>query len=145
MTSGADDADEIHAVVEQIMPQVVRILLGEDGPDDFAELPMSKVSTRVTVEAPKPISPSIAEVRQALDNMREGLHQDGYDLKVNGVHDGVATLTILALEDACEDCLVPPDTMAAIIHGSIPDHLGVRSVTITYPDASHGSHQSISP
>lgn len=69
----------------------------------------------------------------ALTGLREGLQADGYDLVVEDHADDLLALRVVALDNACEDCLVPKDLMESVILDALPDDLGVRQVSLRYP------------
>lgn len=71
------------------------------------------------------------EVREALDPIAGGLRHDGYELEVLEATDRLS-LRIVALEDACEDCLVPEDAMVLTLC-NIVDGYAPEQVSITYP------------
>jgi Fe-S cluster biogenesis protein NfuA len=78
-------------------------------------------------------APDITAIEAALADLREGLNEDGYDMEVRGANGGVLDLEVLARENACEDCLVPQDTMAQIIQATLPEDMGFTRVQLTYP------------
>lgn len=81
------------------------------------------------------------DVYALLSNIRRGLDQDGYDLEIVSVGDGVE-LDITAREDACEDCLVGKQVMREMIADSIADmyeEMTAESVTVRYPADGAGS------
>jgi len=66
-----------------------------------------------------------------LKELQSSFDADGYALEVNEDQDRVKAVISVAREDACADCLVPAETLSAIM-GQI---LGVSasSIDITYP------------
>jgi hypothetical protein len=64
-----------------------------------------------------------------LNDLRLGLNADGYDLEVSGIDDKLR-LNIVALENSCEDCLVPAATMSQYAASAIQE----RYATITPDD-----------
>jgi hypothetical protein len=72
-------------------------------------------------------------IEQALDPFRQSLGADGYGLRVDTVEAGVLRLSILALADACEECLVPKELMTAMIQDTISRESGIREIELTYP------------
>lgn len=66
-----------------------------------------------------------------LKELQESFDADGYALDVKEDSDRVKAVISVAREDACSDCLVPPEALTAIM-GQI---LGVSasSIDITYP------------
>jgi hypothetical protein len=74
---------------------------------------------------PDPLQGRLAEVREAL-------RADGYDLHVDGLAGGRLDLSILALENACEECLVPREIMARVIADSLGDPT-ITEIRLRYP------------
>ena len=72
-------------------------------------------------------------VDERLESVRAMLQADGYDLEPETGSAGPA-FRIVTLENACEDCLVGKDVMAAVIGQA----LGVppNSITLIYPPGS---------
>jgi hypothetical protein len=70
--------------------------------------------------------------RAALGDLQTSFDADGYRLDVSEAEGRVKALISVAREDACSDCLVPPEVLTAIM-GQM---LGVPSETIdiTYPE-----------
>jgi len=70
----------------------------------------------------------------ALDDVREGLNADGYDLVVEGLDAGSLKVRIAARENACEECLVPKDLMARMLLAAVSDAApDVQRVEVAYP------------
>lgn len=67
-----------------------------------------------------------------LSGVRETLQADGYDLQVDGLEGGQLTLTIVALDGACEECLVPKEIMQRVIANNLDDP-SVASIELRYP------------
>jgi Fe-S cluster biogenesis protein NfuA len=76
------------------------------------------------------------QVTEALEGISEALRLDGYDLQVTGVADTL-DVRIVALDGACEDCLVPAGAMAQTISGALRGSFRPEQITIAYPDAAH--------
>jgi hypothetical protein len=60
----------------------------------------------------------VAEARSLLQQVHDMLAADGYDLEVD-VADERLILAISATESACEECLIPPDLMTAVVRDSL--------------------------
>lgn len=73
------------------------------------------------------------ELHAALAPIQEMLHADGYALEVVNLEKGVLTAKIVATPDACEDCLVPKDTMSLVVQDTLPESSGVIDVVLHYP------------
>ena len=87
-------------------------------------------------DEPRPGGTTISthdETLQRLDEVRETLRADGYDLRVDGLAGGRLDLTILALEDACEECLVPKAIMRQVIADSLRDP-AIAEINLHYPN-----------
>jgi Fe-S cluster biogenesis protein NfuA len=76
------------------------------------------------------------QVTEALEGIAEALRLDGYDLQVAGVSDTLE-LRIVALDGACEDCLVPPGAMAQTISGALRGGYAPEQISIAYPESGH--------
>lgn len=70
-------------------------------------------------------------VSSALTSARGILEADGYDLRASVADDRVV-LRVVALDDACPDCLVPKHVMEQILRASLPS--GLTELTLVYPD-----------
>ena len=75
----------------------------------------------------------MASVDTQLDGLRESLEADGYDLRVDSLEGGRLTLSIVANEGACEECLVPKTIMTELVKQSLSDGSGVTDVEVHYP------------
>lgn len=66
-----------------------------------------------------------------LDNLRQTLASDGYELNAEVGNDGGAQVAVVAGPDACEDCLVPKDLMRTMLEPA----LGVPAdrIQLVYP------------
>jgi hypothetical protein len=69
-----------------------------------------------------------AELNARLDGVRDMLRADGYDLRA--VPGG---LQIVALDDACADCLVSKDMMRTLIGQALQDPAAAASIVLRYP------------
>jgi len=79
--------------------------------------------------------PTLEEVSDSIDGLRLGLRADGYDLEVTGIDDKLR-MRVIALEDACEDCLVPREAMARILAAKLQDRqdsITSNDIDLTYP------------
>jgi len=79
------------------------------------------------------MSADVQAVEHALAGLRTGVQADGYDLHVESVEDGVASVRIVAGPNACEECLVPKAIMTGTIRmslRSVPEIIGVH---LRYP------------
>jgi len=72
------------------------------------------------------------EVTEALAGITDALRVDGYALEVAEVSDTLS-LRILALEGACEDCLVPAGVMAQTISGALRGAYPADRIQVAYP------------
>jgi len=72
-------------------------------------------------------------VEAALAQLRAGYQADGYDLLVDDLTDGVATVRIAAGADACEECLVAKPIAEAILRASLRGLPEIKSVELIYP------------
>jgi hypothetical protein len=77
---------------------------------------------------------STAEITEALAGITGALRADGYALEVAEVADTLS-LRIVALDDACEDCLVPHAVMAPTISAAIAGRYQPDQIRIDYPAA----------
>jgi hypothetical protein len=48
--------------------------------------------------------------------------------------EGVLEVRIEATNGACEECLIPKEMLQGMIQVSLPSSLGVKSVSLTYPN-----------
>jgi hypothetical protein len=74
------------------------------------------------------------DVSVALDGIRKGLEADGYGLEVVDVSDTLA-IRIVALDDACEDCLVSREVMALMMSGALDGRWAPQQIEIELPGA----------
>ncbi len=75
----------------------------------------------------------MATVDVQLDSLRESLEADGYDLRVDSLEGGRLTLSILANDGACEECLVPKPIMIELVKQALEDQSPVAEVVLHYP------------
>jgi len=76
--------------------------------------------------------PTAEEVTSSLGALRTGLNADGYNLELMSIDDKVR-LKVVALENACEECLVPKEVMARILASQIETPIAPEDIAITYP------------
>ena len=72
-------------------------------------------------------------VEQALAGLRVAYQADGYDLLVDSVEDGRATIRIAAGPEACEECLVSKQVAVMTLHASLRGLPEIRSIDLVYP------------
>lgn len=72
-------------------------------------------------------------VREAVASLRPSLDADGFDLKVATVTEaGTVEVILAASADACLDCLVPDDTLVAILDRAVRDREpGLQKIVLT--------------
>jgi len=72
-------------------------------------------------------------VREAVASLRPSLNTDGFDLKVATVTDtGTVEVILAAGAGACLDCLVPDDTLVAILDRAVRDREpGLQRIVLT--------------
>ena len=78
---------------------------------------------------------SSEEVTEALAGFAGALRADGYALEVEDASDTLS-LRIVALDDACEDCLVPPAIMVPMISTALEGRYPPEQIRLTYPAGS---------
>jgi Fe-S cluster biogenesis protein NfuA len=71
-------------------------------------------------------------VRQALEPIRESLQTDGFDLTVESLEQGVASLVVSAGPDACIECLIPQEHIKLRIEHRLKGL--ARAVRLRYPE-----------
>jgi Fe-S cluster biogenesis protein NfuA len=76
---------------------------------------------------------STDEITEALAGFAGALRADGYALEVDEVSDTLS-LRIVALDGACEDCLVPAAIMAPTISASLGRRYAPEQIRLTYPE-----------
>ncbi len=67
-----------------------------------------------------------------LAGIADALRADGYELQVTDASETLS-LRITALEDACEDCLVPREIMAPMISAAMGGRYVPEQIQIAYP------------
>jgi hypothetical protein len=72
------------------------------------------------------------DITAALKGITDALRLDGYALEVDDVADTLS-LRIEALDDACEDCLVPEGVMTQTISGALRGAFPPERITVAYP------------
>jgi hypothetical protein len=82
-----------------------------------------------------PMTTSTEQVTEALRTFAGALEADGYALEVDDASETLS-LRIEALENACEECLVPPAIMAPTISAAIGGLYPPERIRITYPPGS---------
>ena len=74
------------------------------------------------------------DVFPALEGIRQALEADGYRLDVVDAGQ-VLRLRVVALPDACEDCLSPPGVMAAMVSGALDGRWAPEQIEVELPAA----------
>ena len=78
--------------------------------------------------------------RGALEPIASTMTNDGYALTVLEAPEGALDVRIVALEGACEDCLVPKSVMVPMIESLLADSgVSASHITVAYP-VEVGSH-----
>ena len=80
----------------------------------------------------------IEAIEAALRPIQNSLQIDGFDLKVEGVSDGVVSVVVSAGPEACLECLIPEEHFKLRIEDKLKGL--VRSVRVRYPDVAQPSH-----
>jgi len=75
-----------------------------------------------------------ASISAQLEEFRQGLVSDGYDLVVDSYADGTAHVRINAGPEACAECLVPKALMIRLIQQNLKSLPDVRKVELAYPE-----------
>jgi len=78
------------------------------------------------------VSDQIAAVEAELAPMRDALLADGYRLDVHHATDQLS-LEVVALENACADCLVPEAVMATLVSAKLGGTYAADDISIKYP------------
>ena len=79
------------------------------------------------------------EIIELLETM---LEPDGYGVVLRGEpsgQQGRLRVEIVAKENACEECLVPKDVLAAIVASKLPAGVQLRSDDLIYPGDAGGA------
>lgn len=82
---------------------------------------------------------SVSEVEVALAPMMKSFEADGYQLKVLEVGETLS-LKLLAMDDACPDCLVPAKIMTVLISTELKGAYKPEGILIEYPNAGRHPH-----
>lgn len=80
----------------------------------------------------------IETIESALQPIRNSLQVDGFDLKVEGVNDGVVSVVVFAGPQACLECLIPEEHFKLRIEDKLKGL--ARVVRLRYPETSQPSH-----
>ena len=79
----------------------------------------------------------IETIEAALQPIRNSLQADGFDLKVEGINDGVVSVVVFAGPEACLECLIPEEHFKLRIEDKLKGI--VRAVQLRYPVTSQPS------
>jgi Fe-S cluster biogenesis protein NfuA len=79
----------------------------------------------------------IEAIEAALRPIRNTLQADGFDLKVEGVKDGVVSVVVFAGPEACLECLIPEEHFKLRIEDRLKGL--VRAVHVRYPKTAQPS------
>lgn len=84
------------------------------------------------------------EAENVLGGLRQGMEVDGYLLHVLEVINDTLLIRIEATINACKECLVPKEVMGEIVKTHLPASLGVKRVSLIYPndEGAEVSHTS---
>lgn len=81
-----------------------------------------------------------SSTKEALDVVRgelapfvDALEADGYRLGVESIADRVLAIRVEASAEACVECLVPKEVMAAMLKDALSGAVVIDRVRITYP------------
>jgi len=80
----------------------------------------------------------IGAIEAALQPIRNSLQVDGFDLKIEGVDDGVVSAVVFAGPEACLECLIPEEHFKLRIEDKLKGL--IRGVRLRYPEISQPSH-----
>ena len=80
----------------------------------------------------------IEAIEAALQPIRNSLEVDGFDLKVEGINDGIVSVVVFAGPDACLECLIPEEHFKLRVEDKLKGL--VRAVHLRYPETSQPSH-----
>ena len=75
----------------------------------------------------------MSSIDEQLSEVRGVLQADGYELRVDGLEGGLLRLTVIAGEDACEECLMPKDIMVMMVQDSLQSQPEIRRIEVSYP------------
>ena len=80
----------------------------------------------------------IEAIEAALRPIRNSLEVDGFDLRVEGINDGIVSVVVFAGRDACLECLIPEEHFKLRIEDKLKGL--VRAVRLRYPQTAQPSH-----
>jgi hypothetical protein len=73
------------------------------------------------------------QIEHALNDVNSMLGADGYQLVVRDADESRVVLSIVASPDACEECLVPPEILNAVVAKHLRQGGVSLSAEILYP------------
>jgi hypothetical protein len=74
----------------------------------------------------------VEAAQQALEPIRQSLQTDGFDLIVEGIEQGVASIVVSAGAEACIECLIPEEHIKLRIEHRLKGL--ARTVRLRYPE-----------
>jgi hypothetical protein len=77
--------------------------------------------------------PLLTEMERMLAPLAETMRVDGYALDVVDAGDDRLRVGVRALDDACEDCLVPADVLRMMISGQVDGRFAPAAIDVTMP------------
>ena len=80
----------------------------------------------------------IETIEAALQPIQNSLEVDGFDLRVEGVNDGIVSVVVFAGPEACLECLIPEEHFKLRIEDKLKGL--VRAVQLRYPQTAQPSH-----
>jgi Fe-S cluster biogenesis protein NfuA len=80
----------------------------------------------------------IETIEAALQPIRNSLEVDGFDLRVDGINDGIVSVVVFAGPDACLECLIPEEHFKLRIEDKLKGL--VKAVRLRYPQTVQPSH-----
>jgi hypothetical protein len=92
---------------------------------------LTHVSTH-RIKEPDVPEQTIEEVQSALAPVCDSLSADGYKLEVTDAAERLS-LKVTALENACEECLVPQHVMAMMVSAKLDGAYEPEDIAIEYP------------
>ena len=78
-------------------------------------------------------SVDLSAIEAALEPLKGGFEADGYALKVLPAQGDSITIAVEALEDACEECLVPENLFRRMIDSALAALPESPSYQVRYP------------
>ena len=75
------------------------------------------------------------EILNQIEDLRYSLRADGYELRVDSLTVGRLQVSVVALDDACEECLAPKRLMQQMIATKLSG-FAVEEIEIRYPGES---------